>query len=647
MAEDRTAVNRKFQRDLKTLLKKDEGECKQLLYAFTYINERAVQNASIREHIEKYDTKVLKHVEQGITDLEKVDRPILVIGESSAGKSSFLNLLIGRKVLPELSRPCTLCMCYVKKGSELQAHVSSLNDCTPRKIIKGNRLTDQQFQTELREHVKYDESEDDPNRCLEVFVPCSILEDNVFLVDTPGFGDNERVTEKLLKFLTRAIGVIFVLNSSTSLGISEDRGVPVLQEILRLHDSGQIPAFDPGRIIFIANKWDTVTECERQDHRQEMINKIQIFWKDFHETQLFPLSVTEVWRKQNKGQINEDYVSAEADYENVLTRIHRTVESCATAKSRKHKMFLKEVIKHMKRFVDPIDQDLNENVRKLGRFTTLVAEMECKLDQGKEFIDDQASIVQRKLAKEIFEYLNKEESIDEIFKWKQFPEASDYNELQKEATSAIQKFIDEAISQHILNVTELVDELDLKIDDVNAELSRIRKQITCFLKDNDIETVTIKSSATNSDIMTEEDGGMDISGVTVAALAIAVPLLVPVGLVGLIPMIPVAAAMHLSPGSKMSSYKKNKKQQLDIWSKQYIQTACTESKLHSVVFSYLDDHIHTKFTGSCSDKLVREYKQKLDDLKEKYQTNTLPDGFLEVRDVCRHMEEILRQIELS
>ncbi|XP_069115955.1 uncharacterized protein [Argopecten irradians] len=166
-----------FQRKLKQSLEKDDRDCALLLYIYNHLAFYAESISMVRENVLQFDPEFFEHVRQAIIDLKEAIRPILVIGETSAGKSSFLNLLIGRKVLPVLTRPCTHCMCRITKGKEIEAHVSSFDgskSSEPR-IISGVGKSEKEFQDELKELVNKNNCEE-ADRCIDVLVPSSILE---------------------------------------------------------------------------------------------------------------------------------------------------------------------------------------------------------------------------------------------------------------------------------------------------------------------------------------------------------------------------------------------------------------------------------------------------------------------------------------
>lgn len=55
-----------------------------------------------------------------------------------------------------------------------------------------------------------------------------VLQDYAILVDTPGVGEREEVTKKLVDYMQEAIAFIYVINLANAGGVQRDR-VKVLQ----------------------------------------------------------------------------------------------------------------------------------------------------------------------------------------------------------------------------------------------------------------------------------------------------------------------------------------------------------------------------------------------------------------------------------
>ena len=50
-----------------------------------------------------------------------------------------------------------------------------------------------------------------------------LLQERVTIVDTPGIGESQEMTERLMDYLPNAVAFIYVINSSIAGGVQDDR----------------------------------------------------------------------------------------------------------------------------------------------------------------------------------------------------------------------------------------------------------------------------------------------------------------------------------------------------------------------------------------------------------------------------------------
>ena len=148
---------------------------------------------------------------------------ILITGETSSGKSSLLNLLLGEKdgLLPVSHLAATSVICELKYGDNphMVAH-SWNNDLDPQKIeLKDNPTkTISEFV-----HQKGDRDSKFSFKKAEVFWPCEWLRGGVTIVDSPGVGEDEELTELVKSYVPKASAFIYVINTPNAGGIQPDR----------------------------------------------------------------------------------------------------------------------------------------------------------------------------------------------------------------------------------------------------------------------------------------------------------------------------------------------------------------------------------------------------------------------------------------
>jgi hypothetical protein len=166
------------------------------------------------------------------------------VGQFKRGKSTLLNALVGRPLLPTGVVPVTSAVTVLRGGADVAARVS---------FQDGRSLPIPP--EEIGSYVS--ESENPGNRkgvrAVEVFVPSPLLAGGMCLVDTPGlgsvFGGNAEVTRAFVPHLDAAL---VVTGADPPLSGDELR---LVEEV-----AGQV-----GNLIFALNKADRLTDRERQE----------------------------------------------------------------------------------------------------------------------------------------------------------------------------------------------------------------------------------------------------------------------------------------------------------------------------------------------------------------------------------------------
>jgi GTPase SAR1 family protein len=169
---------------------------------------------------------------------------LVVLGQFKRGKSTFINSLLGDKVLPTSVVPLTSVVTLIKHGERETVEVLFTNG--QRETISRDQLPD--YVTERgnpanEKNVKH----------VEVSYPSDYLKDGVFIIDTPGVGSTfENNTEMTYNYLPKVDAALFLLAVDPPISQSE---------IFFLKDVKQYVE----KIFFIQNKIDYMEEEERQE----------------------------------------------------------------------------------------------------------------------------------------------------------------------------------------------------------------------------------------------------------------------------------------------------------------------------------------------------------------------------------------------
>ncbi len=167
---------------------------------------------------------------------------LVVLGEFNHGKSTFVNALLGARVLPTGITPTTAVINRVVWAHTPTAHALTRS---------GEKV--QLTPLELEDWVTVEGGRAADIAHVEVGYPADILRDQIVLVDTPGVNDlNEQRAEVTYGYVPRADAVIFLLDAGQALKDSE-------REFLSSH----VLEGSRDRLIFVLGKIDLLGPAER------------------------------------------------------------------------------------------------------------------------------------------------------------------------------------------------------------------------------------------------------------------------------------------------------------------------------------------------------------------------------------------------
>jgi ribosome biogenesis GTPase A len=169
---------------------------------------------------------------------------LVVVGEFNHGKTTFVNALLGRQILPIGVTPTTAVIHHIIHSETPNARVA-LADGSEREL---------DFE-QVRTFAAGGEHAGDAVRYLEVGYPAELLRERIVLVDTPGVNDLSLTRAEITYgYIPRSDAVLFVL----------DAGQPV-KESERQFLENQIIGQSRDKIVFVIAKADIWTREERDE----------------------------------------------------------------------------------------------------------------------------------------------------------------------------------------------------------------------------------------------------------------------------------------------------------------------------------------------------------------------------------------------
>ncbi|MGE5580052.1 MAG: DUF6062 family protein [Bacillota bacterium] len=170
---------------------------------------------------------------------------LAVLGQFKRGKSSLINAIIGRELLPTGVLPLTSAITTLRYGPEERLVISR----------EGSMFADELPVAALPEYVTEKGNPANQKKvksaCVELPVP--LLRRGLEFVDTPGVGSAVLAnTEITYGFLPRCDAVIFVTGIDTPMTSTEISFLRLIREYV-------------DKVFFVVNKIDTATENERDE----------------------------------------------------------------------------------------------------------------------------------------------------------------------------------------------------------------------------------------------------------------------------------------------------------------------------------------------------------------------------------------------
>ncbi len=180
-----------------------------------------------------------------------------ILGEFKRGKSTVINALLGREIMPADILPCSATMNRVSYDLQPSVQLNMMDGTTNRIAVE-----------ELAQYVtKLDDNSTANAALIEeaiVFYPCQFCQNGVDIIDTPGLNDDERMNKITEETVPKLDAVIMVLVPDNPFSMSE-------ADFVR----NKLMCSDIGRLIFLVNKIDTVRPMDRARVVESIRTKIE------------------------------------------------------------------------------------------------------------------------------------------------------------------------------------------------------------------------------------------------------------------------------------------------------------------------------------------------------------------------------------
>lgn len=446
--------------------------------------------------------------------LESDNFKVLVIGEFKNGKSTFINSLMGNKVLPAYSTPCTAVINEVIYGKDPKATLYFKNplpeeistDITPGamqhlKKFEGKEVPP--IELDVDDLVDYvaipDPTKDQADSIKELpyskvvlEYPIELCHDGIEIIDSPGLNENGTRTKVTEEYLNQADAILFVFRCPKIAGASEMDYI-----------TDQIHARGHNDIFFICNAINQIPE-EEQDRLIHFGNKKLSPLTALGEDGIFYVDALGALKAKQAKDSEALLKTGIPDFENALSEYLR---------NNKGKAKLMQIItpctsfiealktQHIKTYIASLDQDVEALEKKIKDAMPNLdlaekrKDLVCKkIDLGMQELEKhvidlmnaQYGVIIRKIPKYVDDMDLENHMTVNPFKQKEKKEA-----LEKEVLTKLEQFVQKEMGAWIKSDLKIAidsdidklqqdigDDIDIfyeKLDEFRYEISGVEK----------------------------------------------------------------------------------------------------------------------------------------------------------------------------
>ena len=257
--------------------------------SFAKVKNEVLEVTELIKMNKDIDIDVLNNSEldKKVNNLNNGEFKIALIAPFSAGKSTFINSLIGQDILSMEITAETSVITKVKYSDEIKLEITYRNDDRVEVIPAESEaaITSDELKGILQEKttVKGENTEDNIKE-VKVYYPIEMCKDKVELVDTPGlFARHEKHAAITTNILPAVNAVIFMIDPES---VGEQNFTEVIRNYVRNAKTSNMETGGK-HIFFVINKIDKFTAEDIQKAKNELIEVLKGI---IDEPQIFEIS---------------------------------------------------------------------------------------------------------------------------------------------------------------------------------------------------------------------------------------------------------------------------------------------------------------------------------------------------------------------
>ncbi|XP_052776009.1 uncharacterized protein LOC128213935 [Mya arenaria] len=563
---------------------------------------RVIQSAeeTAVEELVKAFPNIIAQLESECMKVKHQVAPILVLGETGSGKSTFINLLLGAEILPSslLSNTHVICKIRYSDNQTYKAICYPVDDREPDIEITDN---ESRFKAKIAEMVQAIKDGTPVYKRAEIYLPYNILKGGLTIVDSPGVGETAEMENLVLDYVVNAAAFIYVIDITNAGGVQE-RVERLLQNVCRRALTDET-LMRPEIAIFICNKWDEVELDDREDVLQDTRKKIKKLWPGCEDDQIIPFSTVEAQYIQSQKGVAPKFSLLLGKLKRLMPEAQDMVilKGCSVLKTYldRSRTIFETRLKYIK--LDG-DKKLEMRTKTKGRLREIQNKVEAFFQDQRALLSDDVN----KTTNNLREYLSKEKTKASVcsFSESELPTEPEW----EKAAIQVRLKVYERIRSHIriwesehLDKTitvRLQDAILKEFPSLESELTNVENELAGRPEVDAKKALTI----TEEDTSVIPNFMQNIAGMPAAKKILLAPLL-PLLLIGMVGRLPYVGFKQLE---RLIS--------VNIMTKEFLAAKGSTEKMVAVCKKYAEKVFNSITDRISLKEVIKEDMQMLFDL---------------------------------